>query len=150
MSTAASQYLREVKKRIPCSSSQKTEFLCQLEAEVIYYCEDYENTDFAALVNHFGEPADVVNDFLSTLDAKVVNNAFSIKKNILCFLGLFLIFAAVIASASIYMLYKQQHPDIYFNEAITYERELSPAVTGPTYNSVEFSNDNFSEDLSEK
>lgn len=119
-----------------------------MEAEVIYYCEDYSNTDFAALVERFGVPEDVANDFLTTLDANTVNNAFSIKHAILYFLGIFLIFAALVAAANVYTIYKQQHPDIYFNEAITYERELSPAITGPTYNTVEFSSDNFTEDLS--
>lgn len=120
-----------------------------MEAEVLYYCEDNDNTDFITLVNRFGAPENVANDFLSALDASVVNNAFSIKHSILCFLGIFLVFAALSVAASLYTLYKEQNPDIYFNEAITYEQELSLAITGPTYNSIEFSCDNYANDILE-
>lgn len=135
MSTAASQYLREVKKRIPCSGSQKTEFLYQLEAEVIYYCEDHDDVNLAVLTKHFGTPEDVANEFLAELGVTAVNKVNTAKQHIL------IIFAAIsiaaillITSVEAYTNYKQQRiMDIHFIEEITYEGELSPNATAPAY-----------------
>ena len=135
MSKAASQYLREVKKRIHCSSSQKTEFLCQLEDEVFLYCEDHGNVDIDGLSERFGSPEEVANDFLSELGTSALNKANSIGRSILYLTSIFVIIGIIlIATIEIYTFYEQQKmPDVYFNEAVTYEEELSPAVTGSTY-----------------
>ena len=135
MSTAASQYLREVKKRIPCSGSQKTEFLCQLEAEVIYYCEDHDDVDFVALSECFGRPEDVAKDFLSELGESSLTRANNFKQHLICITILIVIMATVlVAGVSIYTDYKQQQAlDVYYIEEITYEGELTPDIAGPTY-----------------
>ena len=135
MSTAASQYLREVKKRIPCSGSQKIEFLCQLESEIIYYCEDHENVDFAALAECFGYPDDVANDFLSELGANTINKASLIRQRFM-YLSVFTIVVATLIAAGvkIYAAYKQnQALDGYYIESITYEGELFDSSTSSTY-----------------
>ena len=137
MSKAASQYLREVKKRIPCSGSQKMEFLCQLEAEVIYYCEDHENVDFAALAECFGQPDEVANDFLSELGSNTINKASLIRQRVM-YLSVFTIVMATLIAAGvkIYAAYKQQQAlEGYYIESITYEGELSPGATSQTYES---------------
>ena len=135
MSTAASQYLREVKKRIPCSGSQKTEFLCQLEAEVIYYCEDHDYVDLATLSEYFGNPEDVARDFLSELGESTLTKTNDIKQRLIYFAILIVLMIAIlVASVSIYTDYKQQQAlDTYYIESITYEGELSPGATSPTF-----------------
>lgn len=148
MSTAASQYLREVKKRIHCSSSQKTEFLCQLEAEVIYYCEDHDDVDFAMLSECFGNPEDVANDFLSEIGVQAVNTSNRTKQYILCFfISLAVVITIIAAVLETYTNYKQQQAlDGYFVESITYEGELSPSVTGPIFAEEHvYSEEDFSE-----
>lgn len=141
MSKAASQYLREVKKRIPCSGSQKTEFLCQLEADVIYYCEDHDDVDFAALTKCFGSPEEVASDFFAELGANVVNREnFTRQRITYITLALVMALTVLIAGIKIYSSYKQhQALDGYYIESITYEGELTPGATSPAYWSEDFS-----------
>lgn len=132
MSKAASQYLREVKKRIPCSGSQKTEFLCQLEAEVLYYCEDHDNVDFSVLSACFGKPEDVAKDFLSELGESAAIEANSNRQK---FFFIFLaIILFVIVGIAIHIGYVQHTLlDIQYIESITYEEDSNVYITGPTY-----------------
>ena len=134
MSTAASQYLREVKKRIHCSSSQRTEFLCQLEGEIIYYCEDHDNVDIVTLSNHFGTPEEVADDFLSELGINEVTKSNQIRKRLLHFVATIIILAIILfAAVEIHAYYiQQQFWDSYFIESITYESESILDLT-PTY-----------------
>lgn len=125
MSTAASQYLREVKKRIPCSGSQKTEFLCQLEAEVIYYCEDHDGVDFAILSENFGSPEEIANDFLSELGGSTVTKAHNVKQRLVLFTAIVVISTTIfVAGLEIISYYKQQQAlDGHYVESITYEED---------------------------
>lgn len=134
MSKVASQYLREVKKRIHCSNSQKTEFLCQLEDEIVYYCEDHDNVDIVTLSNHFGTPEDVADDFLSELGINEVTTSNQIRKRLLYFVATIIILAIILfAAVEIHSYYiQQQFLDSYFIESITYESESILDVT-PTY-----------------
>ena len=120
MSTAASQYLREVKKRIPCLGSQKTEFLCQLEAEVIYYCEDHDDVDITMLFEHFGKPEDISQEFLSELSADAVLKSNSSIRRFM-FFGITITIVLLIG-VGIHAYYTQQKLlDGQYIETITYE-----------------------------
>lgn len=140
MSKAASQYLREVKKRIHCSSSQKTEFLCQLEDEIFLFCENRINVEFADLSEHFGAPEEVAENFLSEFGANEVNKCNRIKRRVLYVCSAIIITAAVIISAvEIYTYYTQQKfEDSFFIESITYKETTNPYATAPTGWIVEF------------
>lgn len=144
MSTAASQYLREVKKRIPCSGSQKTEFLCQLEAELIYYCEDHDDVDFVALSECFGSPEEVANDFLSELGANTINKASLIRRRVMYLIAILVASVTIlIAGVEIYIFYQQQQVlDVHYIESITYEENIEQYTTAPIYWSATSSNNN--------
>lgn len=131
MSKVASQYLQEVKKRIPCSGSQKTEFLCQLEAEVIYYCEDHDHVDLATLSKYFGNPEDVARDFLSELGINEVTKSNQFRKRLLHFVAIIIVLAIILfAAVEIHAYYtQQQFEDSYFIESIIYENESVLDVT---------------------
>ena len=108
-----------------------------MEAEVIYYCEDHENVDFAALAECFGQPDEVANDFLSELGSKTINKASLIRRRVM-YLSVFTIVMATLIAAGvkIYAAYKQQQAlEGYYIESITYEGELSPGATSKTYES---------------
>lgn len=106
-----------------------------MEDEVFLYCEDHGNVDIDGLSERFGSPEEVANDFLSELGTSALNKANSIGRSILYLTSIFVIIGIIlIATIEIYTFYEQQKmPDVYFNEAVTYEEELSPAVTGSTY-----------------
>ena len=140
MSKAASQYLREVKKRIPCSGSQKTEFLCQLEAEVIYYCEDHNDVNFSSLTKYFGDPEDVARDFLSELGESTLTKSNDIKQHLIRIALLIVIVVIIfVAGIRIYTDYKQQQAlDGFYIEEITYEGDVAPYTSDIVYFSETF------------
>ena len=115
-----------------------------MEAEVIYYCEDHEDVDFSALLQHFGLPEDVAKDFLSEIGANSVSNSYRVKQQLLYFIALFVFVAIVLAASSeIYANYRQEQVfDGYYIESITYEGELTPDVTGAPYVADYFDDDN--------
>lgn len=143
MNKAASQYLREVKKRIHCSRSLKTEFLFQLEDEVDFFCEDFDGVDFAALEKRFGKPEDVAKEFLSELGGSALTKANRFQRSLAYLFIIVVITAAILAfGVSVYTDYKQQKAlDSYYVESITYEGELSPGATSPTYEAEFFTDE---------
>lgn len=120
---------------IHCSNSRKTEFLCQLEAEVIYYCEDHDQVNLATLSNYFGNPEDVARDFLSELGESALIKSNSIKFRLRSItIAIIIVATFLILGLKIFISYKQQQVlDGYYVESITYEGELSPGATSPTY-----------------
>lgn len=147
MNKAASQYLREVKKRIHCSRSLKTEFLFQLEDEVDFFCEDFDGVDFSILSERFGTPDDVAREFLTELGLEVVSSASRKRQHILYFaVSVIFLIAVFSAVVEIYTNYQQKQAlDGYYVESITYEEDVTPYVISPSYLTDDF-NDNISTD----
>lgn len=117
---------------IRCSGSRKTEFLCQLEDEVIYYCEDHDNADFAMLSECFGRPEDVAKDFLSELGESAAVEANSNRQKF--FFALLAIITFVIVAVVIHISYIQHTLlDVEYIESITYEENSNSYITGPSY-----------------
>lgn len=106
-----------------------------MEAEVIYYCEDHDHVDLVTLSNYFGSPEDVARDFLSELGESALIKSNSIKFRLRNITIAFIIVAFfLIIGLKIFISYKQQQIlDGYYVESITYEGELSPGATSPTY-----------------
>ena len=106
------------------------EFLCQLEAEVIYYCEDHEDVDYTALLECFGKTEDVAKDFLSELGGNVAIKATSLKRRILFIVTL--VVMIVVACVGIHTWYIQRKLlDVQYVESITYEGDISSFATSP-------------------
>lgn len=139
MNKAAKVYLREIRKRLPCSRSVKAEFLRQLEDEVFLYCGEHEEADFAALAAHFGTPEEVANSFLCELGTNTVRQYLTLRKRVLyAAAGIVLTVVILTSAVEIYTSYKQQQAlDSYYIESITYQGDVLPYMTGPTY-SVEY------------
>lgn len=106
-----------------------------MEDDVFFYCEDNKYTDYANLTERFGTPADVAAAFMSELDISVVAKTRRVRQYILYLTAAVIIgISILIASVHIYTDYKQQQAlDGYYIESITYESDLTPDVTGPTY-----------------
>ena len=106
-----------------------------MEAEVLYYCEDYDGVDIAMLSKHFGEPEDVARDFLSELGESTLIRSDSVKyklRNIV--IAVVIAASFVVVGWRIYISYKQQQLlDGYFVESITYEGDVNSYITTPTY-----------------
>ena len=133
MNKAASQYLREGKKRIHCSHSRKTEFLCQLEDEVDFFCEEHDKADYVVLVQHFGSPEDIATEYLSELRECAHNQIDRIRR---CsqYVTALIAIAVILLSAGVVIFtnYKQQTAlNGYYVESITYESDVQSYITLP-------------------
>lgn len=114
-----------------------------MEAEVIYYCEDHDYVDFAILSEYFGRPEDIARDFLSELGESALTRTNNIKQRLIYLTILIVLMLTIlVAGVSIYTDYKQQQAlDTYYIESITYEGELSPGATSPTYTVEHFTSE---------
>lgn len=83
MNKSAKQYLQKVNKQIHCSSSMKRTFLRQLKNEVLCFCDDNSKVDMALLVENFGSPEEVTEEFFSELGNFTANRYFLTRKRLL-------------------------------------------------------------------
>lgn len=106
------------------------------------YCEDHSDADFTALVQRFGSPGEVANDFLSELGGRVVTKSKAIKRRFLYSVAVIIVF--LVACIGIHTYYVQHKLlDGEYIESITYEEATNPYATTPTGWIVEFeSNEN--------
>lgn len=103
-----------------------------MEAEVVYYCEDHDNVDFAILSECFGKPEDVAKDFLSELGESVVVEENSNRQRF--FYLLLTIFTFIVLGVAIHISYIQHTLlDTQYIESISDEKDLSAYITGFTY-----------------
>ena len=80
---AISQYLHEVEKEMTCSPTRKKELLQRLRADIEEFADNgSEDLDKQAIVDHFGAPKDIAENFLATTDYADMKKAVSIKKTI--------------------------------------------------------------------
>lgn len=106
-----------------------------MEDEVFLYCEEHDDADIDTLVKRFGLPEEVANVFLEELGISTINTSNQIKRRVLYLAAIIVIAVIVLVSATvIYTSYKQQQAlDVYYIESITYQEDVMPYITGPTY-----------------
>lgn len=111
-----------------------------MEAEVIYYCEDYDDVGFTTLVERFGTPENVAKDFLSELGENAATEAYSIKRKVLYLCVAIII---VIGIGAVLHTSYVQHTllDIQYVESITSDGNIATYATAPIYSSESFGNE---------
>lgn len=82
MRSAAMQYIQEVNRQLLCPRSIKKPFLCQLEKEVSCFCADHPDTTTEALIQAFGLPEEVVEEFLSELGGQTARRCANIRRQL--------------------------------------------------------------------
>ncbi len=116
-------------------------FLRQLEDEVFLYCEEHHDADMDALIDRFGPPEELAGDFLPEVNVSVVNEFMKTKRRILILIcAVVITVSLLVLGAEIYTCFKRhQILDGYYIESITYEGDITPYITGPTYYVEHFS-----------
>lgn len=125
MKNAASQYLREVDRRLVCPSALKRPFLRQLKQELQCCCGEGESSDLQALSRRFGTPEELAENFFSELNGRTVDRCACGRRRILCLALAVLLTAAVVLSIlQVRELRAQQELlDDDFIASITYEKD---------------------------
>lgn len=94
---AGKQYIHEIKKVLPCNSTQKKRYIASLRDSIQMYLLEHPDATLDDLYSAFGAPNSIVADYLYNADAMDISKKISKKK--LLIVGLVII--AVIAAVSI-------------------------------------------------
>lgn len=125
MSKAATLYLKKVNKQLKCPDSLKKDFMSQLEAEVLFYCDDHSDASEDQLRKQFGSPDDVAQEFLSEVGIRAVKQYNNSQRNLWSLIAgilfVVILFASVLGVRT--QLLKQQLPNEEIVAAIIYETE---------------------------
>lgn len=77
------QYLRDVKRVLPCNYRQKKCYLSGIENSLYPYLIEHPDATLNDLYSVFGTPASIVEDYLNNTDAVQISRKISIKRRIL-------------------------------------------------------------------
>lgn len=124
---ALKQYLHEVRKLLPCSSTQKKRYLAGLSESIQPYLLEHPDATCDNLYVAFGTPASIVEDYLSNADVVQVSKKFSIKHRIV--VGVILIVALLaIALGIIAFVFADDLHDYHNGYDVEFREELPSAV----------------------
>lgn len=81
---AACRYCRIIKRNVQCEKTRRDAFVEKISADIAAYTREAPDADMQALVENFGEPKEVAQEFLQTLDPVFVLEYQLRQKNRLC------------------------------------------------------------------
>ena len=82
MNDTLKQYLQEVKRLLPCSSSEKKRCIIELEADASAFLENHPNATMAELYSAIGSPESIAKSFTAQINPKVLSHKLSAKHKI--------------------------------------------------------------------
>lgn len=82
MNDTLKQYLQEVKKLLPCSSSEKKRCIIELESDVSAFLENNPNATLEDLYASIGSPESIAKSFSSRISPTQLSHRLSIKRKI--------------------------------------------------------------------
>ena len=101
MNQAVKQYLKEIKKQLPCSASQKKRYMEHITDSVSDYVGQHSDCNFEELCKAFGTPEEIADAYISDLSADEFSKKTSTKKVVLVSIVLGVILVGVVAFASV-------------------------------------------------
>lgn len=122
------KYLHEIHKQFSiCPAKEKT-FLHTLENEIKTFAEQTDNLDYRNLVEHFGEPSDLVKDYISEETPDILKKRLSFTRHIHMIVIIIIFFALVCTAIFIgirYKIYQETQNSYIHREIITIEEETT-------------------------
>lgn len=82
MNDALKQYLLEVKRLLPCSSSEKKRCIVELEADISAFLENHPSATLEELYSAIGSPESIAKSFMSRTDPEQLSHRLSAKRKI--------------------------------------------------------------------
>lgn len=82
------QFLREMRKSIPCGGKQKKLVLEQVKASMLEYLAEKPDATYDDLLTRFGMPEQIASSYLEELDISDLKKQLSIRKRILLIVSL--------------------------------------------------------------
>lgn len=134
MNDIQKQYLLEVKRLLPCSSSEKKRCIVELEADVSAFLENYPNTTLEDLYTSIGSPESIAESFIARMNHIQFSRKLSVSRKIAIGVIAIIAFLAVVISAVAISVANDVH-DIQngnFTEFIGDSTEAEPPITSDT------------------
>ena len=69
------EYLSDIKKRLYCDRKTKSRFLRDLGENIDNYLSDIPDADFKSVVDHFGTPESIAEEFAAQTDTDLLKKA---------------------------------------------------------------------------
>lgn len=99
-------YISKVKTLLPIYSKQERQFISNIKASIYSFLDSNKNATLDDIVCQFGEPIDIVQGYIDSLDIEVLINRMSIKKILLRIFLLALVSALIALSIYSVTMYK--------------------------------------------
>lgn len=132
MNDALEQYLREVKRLLPCSAEEKKRCLEELRADIAAFLEHTPGASAEDVYAAFGTPKAIAESFMANTDPEQLSHRMSAKRKlvigIISILALLAIVVGVLAAVTAYK--RQNFYDGYFVE--TFDEVPAEAETAPS------------------
>lgn len=113
------QYFKQIKLLLPIYSKDEKIFMKDLQQSMQDYIEEHPACTYEDIVDHFEEPADVVHNYISSLDQFQLCKRISLKRtvrNAIVIVVIAVIAALCIRTALIYDVYKEAKETIITQE----------------------------------
>ena len=118
--TELKQYFKQIKLLLPIYGKEEKIFLSDLKRAVDTYIEEHADCTYADILERFEEPADVVYNYISSLDQHMLCKRISLHKTIKR--AIIIIVLTAIATCSLRIIFHYISYLEYKNTIITHER----------------------------
>lgn len=122
MNNFCKQYIKQVKMLFPLMGKQERTYIKNLTSNLEDFCEEESIQSLDELYAQFGDPADTLNNYFSSLDTADIVQRISISK---CFkrIGIYLLIFTT-CSVIVFGIYQYNKLKIYEKEAATFSETI--------------------------
>lgn len=99
-------YISKIKTLLPIYSKQERQFIGNIKAGIDSFLDSNKNATLDDIICQFGEPIEIVQGYIDSLDIEVLINRMSIKKILYRIFSLALMSAVIALSVYSFTLYK--------------------------------------------
>ena len=112
---AAKKYYNEVKQQLSCPRKIKKKLLFYIRLSMDEFLEKNPNADFDMIVERFGEPFELANSYIESLDTTEVKKALQRSKWIkTCIITLCVVILLLFVITFIKMIHDNQNTQVVF------------------------------------
>ena len=119
------RYLREVRRRLPCSGKLKHRVIQELETSLVTFQAENPNSDYNALIARFGTPSQIAATYIEDMNTTELFKNIRLKRTIVKIVSLTAIILILIwCLSTAWALYENRiNGNGYFVEEIITERK---------------------------
>lgn len=99
------KYVREIKHLFPVIRQSEKRFLADIRQNINDHCQDRDDITFEALVQVFGEPKDLVANYITEKDATTLQKEIRISKHVKYTIGIIVSIVILLTGFKCYALY---------------------------------------------